>query len=81
MKLMNMKKNILIKKYGDVKNLKDLFVQCEDNPKLYKLKTNEVKKSLETKYTKRKNQIDRYRIKMKDEAFKLISKYFDCLSN
>lgn len=69
------------KKYGDIKDLKDLFVQCEDNPKLYKLKTNEVKKSLETKYIKRKNQIDKYRIKMKDEAFKLISKYFDCLSN
>ena len=71
----------MIGNVNDIKDLKDLFVQCEDNPKLYKLKTNEVKKSLETKYIKRKNQIDKYRIKMKDEAFKLISKYFYCLSN
>lgn len=63
-------------KFGDIKSFSDLLEPCEDNPNLYKIKDKKVNKSLERKYFKRENEIEKYRIKMKDEAFNLLSKYF-----
>ena len=64
------------KKFGHIKCIDDLFIPNEDNPKLYKLNTKEVSKKLERKFEKRQKEIEKYKIKMKNEAFNLISKYF-----
>jgi hypothetical protein len=62
------------------KDTKDLFVQLEGDPKLYRINTNEnIDKELEEKYWKREEEIANYRIAMKEEGFKLLSKYFECL--
>ena len=63
-------------KFGDVDSFSDLLEPCEDNPNLYKIKDRKVNKSLERKFYKRENEIEKYRTKMKDEAFNLLSKYF-----
>lgn len=54
----------------------DLLEPCEDDPTKYKFKDNKVNKTLERKYRKRENEIEKYRTNMKDEAFNLLSKYF-----
>ena len=61
------------------KNKEELFVPMEGKPKLYEMKTNEVNKDLEEKFWKREEEIENYRIAMKEEGFKLLSKYFECL--
>lgn len=48
-------------------------------PKLYKLKQNEVDKTLKENYFNRESEINKYRDDMKTEAFNLINKYFWCL--
>ena len=63
-------------KFGDADSFSDLLEPCEDNPNLYKIKDRKVNKSLERKFYKRENEIEKYRTKMKDEAFNLLSKYF-----
>lgn len=61
------------------KDKEELFVPIEENPKLYQMKTNEIDKDLEEKFWKREEEIENYRIAMKEEGFKLLSKYFECL--
>ena len=67
------------KKYSHIKNIEDLFIPCEDNPKIYKLNVGKVEEPLKTQYQEREEQIKKYKIRMKNKAFRLFAKYFDDL--
>lgn len=57
----------------------ELFVPLEDNPKLYRMNSNQVDKELEENCNRREYEIEQYRLERKEEAFKLLNKYFECL--